>query len=104
MWTCPKCKENIEDDFDTCWKCAGAAQKAATPPERKRPFERLEYICVMIFIIPPAIAFMQRNDGGDRFRAAMFDLSAMAVGAVGLLIIKIYQHRKARGQNDKGPR
>ena len=24
MWICPKCKENIEDQFDSCWKCAGA--------------------------------------------------------------------------------
>lgn len=24
MWTCPKCGEKIEDQFDTCWKCAAA--------------------------------------------------------------------------------
>jgi hypothetical protein len=23
MWRCPKCGENIEDQFDSCWKCAG---------------------------------------------------------------------------------
>lgn len=22
MWTCPKCGEQIEDQFDSCWKCA----------------------------------------------------------------------------------
>lgn len=22
MWTCPKCGEKLEDQFDTCWKCA----------------------------------------------------------------------------------
>jgi len=22
MWRCPKCNENIEDQFDSCWKCA----------------------------------------------------------------------------------
>ena len=26
MWTCPKCKESIEDQFDSCWKCAGEVQ------------------------------------------------------------------------------
>ncbi len=25
MWICPKCKESIEDQFDSCWKCAGTA-------------------------------------------------------------------------------
>jgi hypothetical protein len=28
-WLCPKCKESIEDQFDSCWKCAGAAQAPA---------------------------------------------------------------------------
>jgi hypothetical protein len=31
MWTCPKCKESIEDQFDGCWKCAGEAQKFSPP-------------------------------------------------------------------------
>jgi hypothetical protein len=22
MWNCPKCNEEIEDQFDECWKCA----------------------------------------------------------------------------------
>jgi hypothetical protein len=22
MWTCPKCQEPIEDQFDSCWRCA----------------------------------------------------------------------------------
>jgi hypothetical protein len=26
MWICPKCKESIEDQFDSCWKCAGSVQ------------------------------------------------------------------------------
>lgn len=26
MWSCPKCKEEIEDQFDTCWRCAGHSQ------------------------------------------------------------------------------
>jgi len=94
MWTCPKCKENIEDEFDTCWKCAGEALKAATPPECKKPLERLEYICLMLFIIPPVIAFVQRKDGGDRLRAVIFDLSVMAVGAVGLIAVWIYRRSK----------
>jgi serine protease inhibitor len=30
MWTCPKCGEKIEDQFDSCWKCA--AQPEQTVP------------------------------------------------------------------------
>jgi hypothetical protein len=31
MWICPKCKESIEDQFDSCWKCAGAALHEPPP-------------------------------------------------------------------------
>jgi len=27
MWTCPKCGEQIEDQFDSCWKCAAPPKK-----------------------------------------------------------------------------
>src|SRR5439155_24755284 len=32
MWTCPKCSEAIEDQFDSCWKCAGPAEPS--PPSK----------------------------------------------------------------------
>lgn len=28
MWKCEECGEGIEDQFDSCWKCAGASLKA----------------------------------------------------------------------------
>ena len=31
MWRCPKCNENIEDQFDSCWKCA-ATELREPPP------------------------------------------------------------------------
>ena len=94
MWVCPKCKENLEDNFDTCWKCAGEAQKPATPPERKKPLELLEYIFLTLFIAPPIIGFLQRKQGDDRLRAAIFELSVMAVGAIGLVAVWIYRRTK----------
>jgi hypothetical protein len=34
MWACQQCGEQIEDQFDSCWKCAGqeAAAKSEAPP------------------------------------------------------------------------
>jgi hypothetical protein len=29
MWTCPKCGEQIEDQFDSCWKCSVGQGKIA---------------------------------------------------------------------------
>jgi hypothetical protein len=43
MWTCTKCREQIEESFDSCWKCStargvlaadAASQEAATPKGR----------------------------------------------------------------------
>lgn len=96
MWTCPKCKENIDDEFDSCWKCAGEAQRTATRVERKRPLQQLEFICILLIVLPGFIAFINRNSGGDRLRAVIFDLSVMALGAIGLVLVKIYQHRKTK--------
>jgi hypothetical protein len=31
MWRCPKCNENIEDQFDSCWKCAGTELHEPAP-------------------------------------------------------------------------
>jgi len=37
MWTCPKCGEQIEDQFDSCWNCAAQPEPAAKifSPRRK---------------------------------------------------------------------
>ena len=34
MWTCPKCGEKIEDQFDSCWKCAAKPAQTAVSPHR----------------------------------------------------------------------
>lgn len=31
MWTCTNCNEQLEDNFDSCWKC-GTAQDGSPPP------------------------------------------------------------------------
>lgn len=32
MWTCPKCGENQEEQFDTCWSCQAERGNAPTQP------------------------------------------------------------------------
>jgi hypothetical protein len=34
MWTCPKCGEKIEDQFDSCWKCAAEPKQTLTSVSR----------------------------------------------------------------------
>jgi hypothetical protein len=36
MWRCPKCGEQNEDQFDSCWKCAKAGPVEGEQPARQR--------------------------------------------------------------------
>ena len=49
MWTCPKCGEQVEDQFDACWKCStpktgvpAAASENPAGGDGKKPW-RLTY-------------------------------------------------------------
>ena len=57
MWTCPKCKEQIGDEFNSCWKCAGTADSTPSPQKIKKPLEQFESICILMAILPGFIFF-----------------------------------------------
>jgi hypothetical protein len=44
MWTCPKCRETVDDELDTCWSCGtgqdGSADSAFRP-EADAPLDEL---------------------------------------------------------------
>ena len=48
MWTCPKCGEKIENQFDSCWKCA------AEPKQTDVSTHRLTWL-FFILAVPMAI-------------------------------------------------
>jgi serpin B len=48
MWTCPKCGEKIEDQFDSCWKCA-AQPKQTTIPAHGQPRLRRYFLLGILF-------------------------------------------------------
>lgn len=37
MWTCPKCGEQHDDQFQSCWRCAGQAAEAQLPNPLRCP-------------------------------------------------------------------
>ncbi len=41
MWTCPKCGEKIEDQFDSCWKCAARSEQTAPAAHTPYRYGRL---------------------------------------------------------------
>lgn len=60
MWTCPKCGERLEDQFDSCWKCAGQATRPDTavrsPGRWKRAFiagAAFEIVLVLLSLALP---------------------------------------------------
>ncbi len=98
MWTCPKCKEEIGDEFDSCWKCAGTSKPAAPIQKAKKPLEQFEYICILIAILPGIIFFSRggaQNAEQATFRIATIIISFI-LGFGGYAASKIYQRMKAR--------
>ena len=37
MWSCPKCGESIEDNFDACWNCGTGQDGTAPAPWQPEP-------------------------------------------------------------------
>lgn len=46
MWTCPKCKNQVEDGFEVCWSCGTSAAEVQAPdfvPEQEGFISEDEY-------------------------------------------------------------
>src|ERR1017187_6940051 len=58
MWTCPKCGEQIEDQFDSCWKCAASLKKRTPSPLFSRQ-RRLYFLFGIVFeLVLIALCFL----------------------------------------------
>jgi len=80
MWTC-QCGEQIEDQFNSCWKCGGTAAKAVTPKikeslaiECPRCKTALQYLGRKCFLE----GGRWRSVLGDAYNRVNFDLYACA--------------------------
>ena len=54
MWTCPKCGEKVEDQFDSCWKCAAQLEQTLPAPlvsHRGRFFFLLGIVFELVLIL-----------------------------------------------------
>jgi hypothetical protein len=96
MQTCPKCGEKFQDQFESCWKCAGTSSPAAPTPKKKKPLEMLEFICIMVAAMPGILLF---NGGRVQNRPqAVFRISIFVIGVLGFIVVKIYQRKRMRGE------
>jgi hypothetical protein len=55
MWTCPKCNERLEDQFESCWKCAAGGLEVPPPPPRKAM--RWRWLLLPLIVLQVAIVF-----------------------------------------------
>ena len=97
MWTCPKCGEKIEDEFTSCWKCAGNPPVIAPAAKKRKPLELLELVFLMIAAWPGILLVI----GGPVHNRAQgaYRISLFVIGLAGYIAVKIYQRRKPRGEN-----
>lgn len=77
MWTCPECKESIEDQFDSCWKCAGAQQ----PPTATRDLAWL-YPVISLAALIGLCPFIGAFWHSPHHAAGYFGLGGALIGAI----------------------
>ena len=58
MWICPDCGEKLEDQFDSCWKCADkiavpATRNVTTTRRRKGCLAAISGAIVFVFFVAP---------------------------------------------------
>jgi hypothetical protein len=56
MWTCPKCGEQIEDQFDSCGKCA--ATTVETMPAISAMWRKLAFYFLCGFLFEMALSLL----------------------------------------------
>jgi hypothetical protein len=58
MWTCKKCGEQIEDQFDSCWKCSETADEINKP--KLQPLKWYDYLlaAIMSYALPWLVIFL----------------------------------------------
>ncbi len=57
MWTCPKCGEKIEDQFDSCWKCAAQPEQTKTRAHAPHRLRRLFLCGILLEVVFIALCF-----------------------------------------------
>jgi len=101
MWKCPKCAENLEDDFDTCWHCGTG--RTGEPSERPELFDpkRAEHLrrsrwtdsfgqiwmrCWIIACLMFLGAFIWSSDQPHSIRDHIQDASLLLTGGCGFVL------------------
>ena len=89
MWICPKCKESIEDQFDSCWKCAGDAPELALPSEdeSRKKLRRMLVIRFLSLELGPMFGAIALSALSQRLMPLWF--AAAAVAILGFLALSI---------------
>ena len=58
FWVCPKCGEKIEDQFDSCWKCAGQPEHPSPPGYAARRLVRFFLLGILFEVVLIALGFL----------------------------------------------
>jgi hypothetical protein len=88
MWTCPKCSEKIDDQFDSCWKCTAKPEQADVSPHRLT--WSFFILAAPAAILAPMLAdslqslFVVRN--GSRFYQAIYSMYLASTAGMCLFV------------------
>jgi len=79
MWKCSKCGEQIEDQVDTCWKCAGAPPDVTIP--RKLPASVYGRLSIVVATLAVGTFLVLGYSAGEGFPGMARGIVALFVAA-----------------------
>ena|ERR1041385_200380 len=81
MWDCPKCGEKIEDQFDSCWNCAGKQNASGITTSA---LERVLVVFIGLCVAIPLTIYVLHGVGFSRFCHRIADADRITIqGASG---------------------
>ncbi len=81
MWSCPKCNESLEDEFDSCWRCAGSSappQPDLATGSRTARLLLLPFKAYVVLAYPLLKLIGHLGLGGDDYRT-MYSLFSVPI-------------------------
>lgn len=115
MWKCPKCGEEIDDHFDSCWKCAKveSASESVDTLEPKQPsggfwcaWWRGWYVFLMILVYSVVVSWLRafyqqsvrtyfRNSGGPFVELVVLAVAVLLLPPCAYWIFILFFGREA---------
>jgi hypothetical protein len=87
MWTCSKCGEGIEEQFDSCWRCAGQVVPGVSLSDQPKP-KRSDYTHALFvsYLIPWMAVLLDAVLSPQYWKHSTVSFGALLISSLWMLL------------------